>query len=411
MKILNVIIFGFLVIVSALIILINLKLYSGSNISEDKREDILLQLNFLEAELKTNDLGNRMQVIFPEGFVFSNVLYGLSWCEYGMSDTSESNKVRALNEALYAFNQINSENALSVFDPNMIPANGIFYLGWNNYLLSKILQLNSNFDGSEKLRSQFQFQCELIASSLLNSKTPFLQSYQNQSWPADMCAAMASVSLDNKSFNPKYGNLIAEWVKEVRSKTDPVTKLIPHEVNSTTGETLEGARGSSISLIIRLLSEIDRNFAREQFELYQQYFVSTTFGLPSINEYPKGQTGSGDIDSGPVIFGVGFAGTIVSIGTFSSLGHNEQADCQYKTINAFGLSYKTSQFKKYLFGELPIADAFIVWGRSTGLNSNDSEKLNSGFWRIKFQLISFSLIILMWSLYYSKSIIRKLTTK
>mgnify|MGYP007060707482 FL=1 len=160
--------------------MINLKLYSGSNISEDKREDILLQLNFLEAELKTNDLGNRMQVIFPEGFVFSNVLYGLSWCEYGMSDTSESNKVRALNEALYAFNQINSENALSVFDPNMIPANGIFYLGWNNYLLSKILQLNSNFDGSEKLRSQFQFQCELIASSLLNSKTPFLQSYQNQ---------------------------------------------------------------------------------------------------------------------------------------------------------------------------------------------------------------------------------------
>lgn len=154
------------------------------------------------------------------------------------------------------------------------------------------------------------------------------------------------------------------------------------------------------------MAEIDLNFARQQYKLYKQQFVSTTFSLPSINEYPKGQTGKGDIDSGPVIFGVGFAGTIVSIGTFSLLGDHELAGIQYKTINAFGFSYRTSESKKYIFGQLPIADAFIVWSRSSGLQNLGNTSEANKYWRIKFHLISMLLMSILWFIYYSRRIFK-----
>ncbi|MES2794896.1 MAG: hypothetical protein V4683_02965 [Bacteroidota bacterium] len=368
-----------------------------------------MQLNFLGNELKNNNLGERMQELFPEGFVFINALYGLSWCELAFSDSTNDKKIKAkaLKEALFAYNEINSDKAKSIFDSHLTPEKGIFYIGWNNYLLSKILSLDTSFVDYDKYENIFIDQSELISNSLKESNSPFLQSYHNQTWPADMFVAMASISNYDKIFKPKYKNEISEWINGVKLNLDPKTKLIPHKVNPRTGGTIEGPRGSSISLIIRLLAEIEPNFANEQYELYKTNFVITTLGLPSICEYPKGQFGETDIDSGPVIFGVGFSGTIVSIGTYSMLGDSELAEMQYKTINAFGFSNKFGNEKKYIFGLLPIADAFIAWGRASGLNQSNISNSSSNGWRVKFHIISFLVLTILWLLLYSNKIISK----
>lgn len=221
MRIIRKIFLIFIISITILFAWVNFKLYSGNFTKEEEREDILLQLNFLESELKNNNLADRMQAIFPEGFVFTNALYGLSWCEYGISDTSNIHKSRALTEALFAYEQINSEKAKSIFSPGLEPENGIYYLGWKNYLLSKILLLDANFPNSEEYKNIFSQQCALIISALEKSNTPFLPSYQNQTWPADMCVAMASISNYDKLFTPKYRNQIAGWVSKVKEKPDP----------------------------------------------------------------------------------------------------------------------------------------------------------------------------------------------
>ncbi len=402
------IIFVGLLLFSILLFWINIKLYADNFNKEEKSKDIQLQLNFLNKELKNNKLGARMQNIFPEGFVFTNALYGLSWCELGLADSSTATNEIALKEALYAYNEINSDDAKSIFSKSLIPENGIFCVGWNNYLLSKILLMDTTFDKNKKYQNIYLKQCELISTSLQNSKSPFLESYEAQSWPADMCVAMASVSNYDRIYNAKYKFTISDWITKVKTKLDPKTKLIPHKTDYENGETIEGARGCSISLILRLLSEIDSNFAKEQYKIYKEEFVSTTFGLPSINEYPKGESGYGDIDSGPVIFGVGFAGTIVSVGTFSVFKDCDLSENQYKTINSFGMSYKTTEFKKYVFGLIPIADAFIAWSRSSGLNKTENNSQPLKYWAMKFHLISILVILFSWTLYYAKTIINRI---
>jgi len=404
-KIFKYLLTGTSLLFSVYLIWANINLYAGNYNKTETRQDIQLQLNFLNTELRNNNLANRMQELYPEGFVFVNALYGLSWCELGLSDTSKKTRETALKEALYAYNEINSDQTKSQFRRTLSPEYGIFYIGWNTYLLSKILSLDIAFENRLMYQNLYTKQCDSIVASLKNSNSPFLESYKTQAWPADMVVAMASVSNYDKLYSPKYREKVLDWVVKVKSKLDPKTKLIPHKVQYDTSESIEGARGSSLSLIIRLMSEIDTTFAREQYQLFKAYFFTTTAGLPSILEYPKGQSGSGDIDSGPVVFGVGFAGTLVSIGTFAVMGDLELSKNQYKTINAFGVEYKTNEYKTYLFGLLPIADAFIAWGRSSGLNKSENKVISSSEWRLRFHFISILLLTVIWILYFRNRLI------
>jgi hypothetical protein len=273
------------------------------------------------------------------------------------------------------------------------------------------LCIDTTFQDHEIYIALFTSACDSIKSALENSKTPYLESYSNQAWPADMFVAMASLSNYDKIFKPKYEKTIQTWIEKVKRRLDPITLMIPHQVDPNTGKYIQGARGCSMSLMLRMLAEIDIDYATKQFNLFKESFISTTFGLPSVREYPKGQHGSGDIDSGPVIFGVGFSATIMSIGTFSLFNCDNLSDKQYKTVNAFGFELSIAKKKKYLFGQLPVADAFISWGRASGLKyMKDPSKYPSDNWRLKFHLISHFLNTIFWLLYFRKGIIKQLAT-
>jgi hypothetical protein len=392
-------------LITILILWINLKLYSENYTLKEKKDDIVLQLNFLENELKNNDLGNRMQKIYPEGYVFINALYGLSWCELALCDSSDTFlKEKAVNEAIYAYNAINSDRARLTFDSTLKPVYGIFYCGWRNYLLSKILSIDTTFSDYQKYSGIFRSQCDSIEKALTESNTPYLESYPGSSWPADMFVDMASLSIHDKIYNPKYDNVINDWIHNVKERLDAETNLLPHKVDSKNGKSIQGARGSSMSLMLRMLVEINRNFANEQYKIFKDKFISKTFGIPYVREYPDGKNGSEDIDSGPVIFGIGFAGTIVTIGTSTLYDNIELSEKLYMTINAFGFPKISGNQKRYLFGKHPMGDAFIAWGRASGLRQLilSSNPITGIF--IEFNIISFVLVIVIWIAFFWKKI-------
>ncbi|HEX3006363.1 MAG TPA: hypothetical protein VHO90_01975 [Bacteroidales bacterium] len=345
-----------------------------------------------------------MQSLFPEGFIFIHSLYGLTWCELECAEKDV--KVvheKAVAEALFAYNQIDSEIGRFVFDEDIVPKYGVFYNGWRNYLLAKILLIDSSFINYSRYVNQFESQCESIAQALKESKGFYLESYYAQAWPADMFVAMASLALHDRIFAPRYQALISQWLQNVKANLDSRTGLIPHAVNPVSNRPLEGPRGSSSGLIIKMLLEIDPAFAKQQFQQFRKYFVSTALGLPSVREYPEGSTGSGDIDSGPVFLGVGFAATIDALGLFSRFGFHKVDEEYYKTISAFGFVVKSKKQKKYLFGKMAMADAFIAWGRSFGLTSKDAVKTSlTSKGSLKFHIFSVLLIMGLWLVFLRK---------
>lgn len=402
-----------ILLITIIILVINFKLISGRQSIEDIEDDILMQLNFLETELKENDLDIRMQSLFPEGLVFINALYGLTWCELALSDRSDIKlKNKAVNEALYAFKKIDSKNAKKSFPDYISPEYGIFYNGWKNYLLSKIFLVDMDFDDSGSYSMKFAIQSEKINKAIFSSETPYLESYDSQSWPADTFVAIASLANYDNAFGSRYEVTLKHWLDKVRNRLDKTSGMIPHRVNPNTGVSFDEARGCSMSLMLRFLDEIDPQFMNEHYRLFKDQFVSEIFGLPIVREYPKGVKGSGDIDSGPVVFDIGSVATIVALGTFNINGDFDLARRQYQTINAFGLGFRTQNKKTYIFGLMPMADAFIAWGRASGLNIiEDFEYQDKFIWFPQFHLLSVILLFSLWSIYFRKTIFTKLIIK
>jgi len=123
-------------------------------------------------------------------------------------------------------------------------------------------------------------------------------------------------------------------------------------------------------LMLIFLREIDEQLARDQFELFEKHFVDTKFGLTGIREYPKGVIGEGDVDSGPVILGFGGAATIVGMQTLSRYGAHESSIRIRNAVETLVFAYSDNDDKKYFFGLLPIADAFIAWSHSNVKNAD-----------------------------------------
>ncbi|MDJ1472499.1 hypothetical protein [Xanthocytophaga flava] len=328
-------------------------------------QDVLHQLYFLKEELHKNQAGEQMQQLYPEGFLFIYSLYALTWYDL-VKDLKYSSPYykEAIQEMDWVVQRIESDEAKSIFSEAQEIEYGAFYTGWSNMVLGRKLLLQKPVDRSVENIRLFKLRCENIAGFIKDSETPFATSYANQAWPADMVICVTSLAMYNHLFEPKYQYATRQWIKKVQQRLDTVTGLIPHYVHAQTGYPEEGARGSSQSLINCFLPEIDSVFANNQFVRYKQFFLTRRLGLPGIREYPEGEFGVGDIDSGPVIWGIGGAASVVGLRVMSVHTESDVAVGLRNSIEGFGVGWTSGDQKKYLFGILPIADAFIGWANS-----------------------------------------------
>jgi hypothetical protein len=396
------ILYSALFVVIAIILYLNIRLYyqpQWSSTAPQTNLSVEAQLNYLQKRMHAGAAVD-MQKRYPEGYLFLNALYGLSWCNLLAKTQVQSPLYKqGIEEVRWALQAIDTPAGLAPFSPNLPLAYGAFYQGWSNYLRGKYLGLLPNMMEDTTQARIFQDNCAQIAKAVAESKTPFLESYIYATWPADMVVLMASLAQHDRLFRPQYGVLTQKWLKQVDKRTDQLG-MIPHSVHSYTGKVLEAARGSSQSLILNFLIEIDSTYAHRHFERYKKAFLARRTGLPGIREYPKGTLGFGDVDSGPVIFGIGGAASIVGQRTMALYGEADVAVGLRNCIETFGLGWHWGKEKCYLFGALPIADAFIAWANSVEA-SKEERLVGRRNWRWSFQLALVVVLVgvgMMWGM-------------
>jgi len=361
-------------------------------------KDLLAGLQFLKSAL-ADRAAEDMQHVFPEGYVFIHALYGLAWCEVAAALNPASELYReAHTEIQYAYDHLNSEAGMSIFSEYQILPRGAFYNGWSNYLLACKLGIEQPAKRDLEEVVRFKTQCESITQALSAQESPFLTSYPAAAWPADMVMCMAALAAHDKLFNPRYKPEIGKWLAKVKSRLDS-QGLIPHQVHHKTGAVVEEARGCSQSLMLCFLSDIDPEFGRDQYRRYRALFLDHRFGLPGIREYPSGSFGLGDIDSGPVFLQMGSVASIVGIRTLSINGDRSESIKLRCSLEPFAVPFKSGNQKKFFFGQMPMADAFLAWGHAAG---RSDDKPDHSAWRMQFHVYSaalvFGLVLAYWFL-------------
>lgn len=338
-----------------------------------------------------------MQDIFPEGHVFLNAIYALAWSSFLENRANNRFVSEGRAEMHKAWLKINSSTGRAPFNEALSLPYGSFYNGWSSYVLGSKLRIEKADRRDKDEVAQFKQQCAAIAKAIQQRTYPV--SYDGSAWPADVMVCVASLSLYDRLFKPQYKEVIDRWVTEVRKHVD-ADGMLPHSVLPADGRVREPARGSSLALMLIFLREIDAPLAQEQFALFEEKFIDSWFGLTGVREYPKGVSGIGDIDSGPVIFGFGGAATIVGIHTLSLYGELDLSASIRGTVEALAFPWKTADTKKYFFGVIPMADAFIAWSHN-GMKTRGAEV---SFVRFRiYSVLAFTLLsVFLWMLVKSR---------
>jgi hypothetical protein len=377
---------------SLLLLIINLRLYYTAY--TPPQADVVAQLRFIRDALDAGTAAE-MQSLFPEGYFFSHALYGLAWANLGVAQTADLSA--ALTESRWAMNALESPAGQAVFSPTLEPPYGVFYVGWSNLLRGSILklQLVQARDPADLVR--FESDSAALASAFETSPTPFLSAYPGQAWPVDNVVAIASLALHDRLLEPRYTDLIEAWLQSAQARMNTEAQLLPHRVDAETGEQIQGARATSQSLITLFLPAIDPTLAADHYARFRQQFLTNVIGVPGILEYPVGTSGRGDVDSGPLLFGISFSASVV--GAASARANNDltTADAFFDTGEALGLPLEWSESKRYALGLLPIGDAFLAWAKSVPITATTPViPVINPLWRWPVHLISLLLITILW---------------
>jgi hypothetical protein len=316
------------------------------------------QLAFLREELE-HGADTDAQALFPEGYYFLNVLYGLTWVELGRRGVEPG---KAADEATWALSRLESPAGRAPFDAAAVPAYGVFWAGWTNWLRGGLLTIRDD----PAQRARLVTGSRALAAAFDASPTPFLQAYPGQAWPCDSTVAIASLRLAGQvTGSAEFAPSVDRWVSRARGLLDPATGLLPHYADPVTGVALTGARGTSQAIIQRFLADVDPVFAREQYPLFRERFLARPLGLgPAIREYPHGTDGAADVDSGPLILGISLSTTVVTIGAARVNGDEALAGALANFGELAGLPLSTFTTKRYAFGLLPVGDAFLAWSKA-----------------------------------------------
>ncbi len=321
----------------------------------------------LREAVRNQNAAHKMQELFPEGACFTVTLYGLSWTNLVRNfDVEKDLRETAIAEATWALEQYEQPYVVGPFSTTQV-RNGVFWLGQRNLLLGQLLEILPESRRPRRLVDEFHTNTKSLADAFLASPTAHLDSYVGLCWPADNVTALASLLLHDELYSTQYRVAYEHWREWTLDNPDPRTGLPAGHLDSRTGHLLQPARGCANSWILALLPDMDPELAPDMYGLYREHFLVTRLGFNVFREYPSGLDRPADVDSGPILMSVGMTATCVGLAASISNGDLETAEDIYDLVNSLGLRHEMDLEGKgvtgtqYLFGRLPVSDAFLTW--------------------------------------------------
>jgi hypothetical protein len=152
---------------------------------------------------------------------------------------------------------------------------------------------------------------ETLIRRLQSSPSMLLETYPGETYPVDNCVVVASIALHGRATGRDYSPLLRRWSATFREQfVDKKTGMLYQSVHPDTGEPSDKARASGTLFAAYFLGFVDPALSRDLYRAIQKNQVRSLNHFGAVREYPVGINGGlGDVDSGPVIFGLSSSGT------------------------------------------------------------------------------------------------------
>jgi hypothetical protein len=199
---------------------------------------------------------------------------------------------------------------------------------------------------------------EALARRFAASPTSLLESYPGETYPADNAAAVASIALHDRATGEDHRAVVERVLSAMRARyTDDASGLLYQRIDSTTGEPRDGARASGTAMAAFVLGYAGADAVRPWSEALAHQW-RTVLGFGGVREYPAGAAGVGDVDSGPVLLGLGVSASALAL----AVARRDGDAVRYRSIFAsawlFGLPAEQGGALRFVAGG-PLGDVLL----------------------------------------------------
>ncbi len=233
------------------------------------------------------------------------------------------------------------------------------YLGDLNLLLGLYRQVNRD---NARFNNHNRRISRALARRLEESDIGLIETYPGQVYPVDNAAVIGSLALfDRAEGSARHRKLLARWGEHTRHRyVHKDSGLLYQAVDASTGEPRDKPRASGTALAAYFLSFSHPALSAQLFAALKESVGTSFLGFGLVREYPSSvKGGKGDIDSGPVVFGLSFSGTGFAIAAARIHGDRGLFADLYSTAYLMGAPFQEEGRRNFVAGG-PLGNAILL---------------------------------------------------
>lgn len=221
--------------------------------------------------------------------------------------------------------------------------------------------------GDERFDGNFTRVTQALARRVKSSRNRLVETYPGEIYVPDNVVVYASIRNYDLVFGTRHGAVVDEWIALARrEQIDSATGLLQFRYKGD-GRLFQGPRGCGAGWNSFYLPFVSRSLAEDQYAAMRKQLIKRLpFGAAGLREYPPGITGSGDVDSGPVILELSTSGTGFAMAGARHAKDTEILNGLTITAELVGHSVQWAGKRRYLFAPL-VGEAIVLAMRTAVL--------------------------------------------
>ncbi len=197
-----------------------------------------------------------------------------------------------------------------------------------------------------------------LAARIDASPDALVETYPGEVYPVDLAMALATIAVDARARRTTAPPALARGLARIRASIDPASGLLYQALAREDGTPRDRPRASGTALAAFALLYADRALSAVLWRALREEQLRTLVGFGAVLEYPEAARSVGDIDSGPVVLGLGVSATGFALAASRAHGDADAFAALLATTHLFGAPVEGGGARTYATGG-PLGDAIL----------------------------------------------------
>jgi hypothetical protein len=189
-----------------------------------------------------------------------------------------------------------------------------------------------------------------LRSRLFQAPSGLIETYPGETWPPDVAVVAGSIGLHARATGADVRGEMDAWAERFARCAVDASGFLVQRVKSGTCTPVDAPRGSGTAIASYAIGFAHAGLSRRLYEALVQRGRVTLLGLGGIREYAGGFSGDGDLNAGPIVFGVSVGATGFGLGAARMNGDRELYRQLYRSAYLFGVPVASGDGERYALG-------------------------------------------------------------